>query len=110
MNPLKLFPVAMLALAVVAGCGGRYKTSDVSEQERRQVVSAIEAFVAEAAQQAGQKRGVPQWLGDVSAVKVLKVEKMKHSFKALVELKGKQTLTKYFLVSKQDGKYNVSIL
>jgi len=110
MNPLKSLPVAMLVLAVAAGCGGRCTTSDVSEQERRQLISAIEAFVAEATQQVGQKQGVPQWLADVSEVKVLEVEKMRHSFKALVELKGKQTRTKYFLLKKKDGGYEVSIL
>jgi len=110
MNPLKSLPVAMLVLAVAAGCGERYTTSDVSEQERHQIVSAIEAFVAEATQQIGQKQGVPQWLADVREVKVLKVEKMGHLFKALVELKGKQTHAKYFLLKKKDDEYEVSVL
>ena len=110
MKTPKLASVLALFLAVAAGCGGRYKTSDVSQQERQQVVSAIEAFVAEAARQASQNRSVPPWLADVSEVKVLKVEKMKGSFKALVELKGKQTRTQYFVLTKQDGEYEVSVL
>ncbi len=97
--------VLLGALACSACCG----TREATPGERQLVTKAVESYVQAVRGLPEDVRSrVPAWLVGAESVRVLKVERVRSTFKALVEFEsaGQQT-TRYLLVQKKGGQYRV---
>jgi len=100
---------AALLLAALT-CPGCSRTRDASGKETELVTRAVESYVQEvkALPEDAWSRG-PVWLVGAESVKVLRVEKMRGTFKALVHFRSAgQETTRYLLVQEKGGQYRVA--
>jgi len=97
----------LLALVICPGCS---RTTDASGKETELVTRAVESYVQQVKALPEDARSrAPVWLVGAESVKVLKVEKMRGTFKALVQFRSAgQETTRYLLVQEKGGQYRVA--
>lgn len=104
-----LLAVALAVAGATGGCGGRYSTADVSDEERAQIRSALEEYVRSAAEKARRgESGVPKWLAEVEEVDLVRAERMDEGYRALARLKGPRSTARHFLLEEKDGELTVT--
>jgi len=94
----------LLSASVAGGCGRQYATSEVSEQKKADIKSALEDYVASASGRARENsRRMPDWVADINAVELKEAAKMQDGYKALARLRGEGTdKTRYFLLRRTE--------
>ena len=104
-----MFAVGLCAL-LLTSCKNKYAAGNASDDEFQIVSRVVASYVEELTKLPDDDRQrVPGWLSSVESVKVLKVEKMGRTFKALIEMRAGDTATTiYFLVGERDGEYRVT--